>query len=312
MAFTKVLKGFADQLEARQKQRKRERRILEEAMRAQVLSPAQREKLIKDLGRELELAQQRWNSAFRVWLSGFLGSLAVMVLLYFYFRHTWALVLAFIPCSISGALCGVRFVDAYAMGDVYAKAWEHLGVLSHAPAPSPPPRPNTENPPAMKSKFGLKQFIPYALICIPFVIAMFAIVAYVKSSVALLGLLLLLTLISALALDRLTSQKPREPIPLVSWICEFMVASHSVELAFQMPTECNTLAVQERIRVTTKAILRNFKEEGLQETLEQGLTKDVLELKIPVFRIQILAIDKVAVPEPAKVEEKKKDPSLYI
>ena len=49
MWLTKKLEQSADRLEARQKARKKERRILAEAMRDRELSPTEREKLIKDV-----------------------------------------------------------------------------------------------------------------------------------------------------------------------------------------------------------------------------------------------------------------------
>jgi hypothetical protein len=314
MWLTKKLEQWADKLEARQKARKKERRILAEAKRDRDLSPTEREKVIQDVKREYELALKRWEPAFRIALGSFIGSAAVCTLLYHYFPRDWALLLAWVPLSVSFALLGLEVFKIWEMHEVYSAMWKHLGVQfddPSTPKESPPAtRPNTENPPPVIQKFGPKQVMAYAFIFISFSIAGLAVWLYVTDVVALVALLSLITIPAVYALDAVGKKKAGEPLPLVSWPCELKAGGHTIELAFQMPPEYKTPQTQERIVVATRVILRNFNAETLQDTLETGLFKDVRELKIPVFRIQILAIDKVAVPVPAPVKEKEK--SVYI
>ena len=102
----------------------------------------------------------------------------------------------------------------------------------------------------------------------------------------------------------------RKPLPLITWLQNFDAGDTFIEVAFQFPPEFNTKEFQDRIRIAARISLRDFKPDELQQTLKRDLANDVDELRIPVFRIQILAINKKPVPE--KVEEKKKDPTIYI
>lgn len=105
------------------------------------------------------------------------------------------------------------------------------------------------------------------------------------------------------------AKKLDEPIPLTSWVSSFGTQGHVVEMAFQVPAEFNTPEVRERVQIAARAILRKLKAHGLQDALEEGLAGEVFEMKIPVFRIQILAIKNVVV---TVFKTPEKDPSLYI
>jgi hypothetical protein len=325
MWLTKKLEQFADKLEARQKARKKERRILAEAMRDRDLSPTEREKLTKAVTREYFQAIATLTSAFRVMFLIFVGSAAAFALLYYHFHRTWAFLVVSVPLLISFTLLALWLSNLSEMREAYTRVgkhlgiqptrmWKHLGIqLDDPPTSKETPsvlRPNTENPPPIDEKIGPKQIIARTLLLIPLVIAELAVILFVRNNPALIALLVLITILQVYVLEWVGEKKRGEPIPLVSWLCEFKPEGHTIELAFQIPPECNTLQTQERIRVATRAILRNFNAETLQDTLETGLFKDVSELKIPVFRIQILAIDKVVVPEPVK--EKQKEPTVYI
>lgn len=168
------------------------------------------------------------------------------------------------------------------------------------------PRPNTKNPPPIAPR-GPEGAIAQILLLILLGIMIWVLLEGTIRNMAM-ALLVLISFIR-MALSG-SPEKPREPFPLVSWFCEYKTEGHTIELAFQMPPEYNTPQTRERIGVATRVILRNFKAETLQDTLETSLFKEVSELKIPVFRIQILAIDKVAVPTPEPAKEKEK--SLYI
>jgi hypothetical protein len=82
-----------------------------------------------------------------------------------------------------------------------------------------------------------------------------------------------------------------QPIPLASWTNIFSAKGHSIEIAFQLPGEFNRADIRERIQIGTRAAVRDFTPEELQEKLERNLSRDVTELNIPVFRIQILSVD---------------------
>jgi hypothetical protein len=216
-----------------------------------------------------------------------------------------------IVATVTFGIAVIAFLALYMIGRAAMAHFAPVFKMLYAETPARI-RLNKENPPPIEEgERATKTLAAYTFI----VLACFAaiITAYFASTSELfaVSMMLVITAICAFSASRAFAElkKSEEPLPLVSWICQFQPENHIVEIAFQMPPDFNSPPVQERIQVAAKAILRNFTVEGLQEALELGLTKDVLELKIPVFRIQILAIDKVAVP--VKVEEKKKDPSIY-
>jgi hypothetical protein len=312
MWLTKKLERLADKLDVRGKARKKELKVVAEVMRDRDLSPTEREKLIKDVNREFGRAFERSAFAFRVVFTSLSLSALAFALLYIYYRHTWALHVVAVPLSLSFGLFLVILLQAWVVKEMYVDVWKHLGIqVEEPPTPEPIPpisRPNTENPPPIKQEFGLTQAIACVFIFILFTIPMLAVLVYVKNIAAIILLLALISIPEFYALESVVKEKRGEPIPLVSWRSEFKTGGHTIELAFQMPGEYNTPQTQERIGIATRAILRNFNAETLQDTLETGLFKDVSELRIPVFRIQILAIDKVAGPVPEPVKEK----SVYI
>ena len=96
------------------------------------------------------------------------------------------------------------------------------------------------------------------------------------------------------------------PLSLTSWTAFFNVPGHVLEIAFQYPPEHASQQLQERVQIATKAALRNFKPEELQQILEVALSPEIDELGIPVFRVQVLSVTMVTAPI------KDKGSSLYI
>lgn len=94
--------------------------------------------------------------------------------------------------------------------------------------------------------------------------------------------------------------------PLASQIFCFQASGHTVEVAFQFPPEFASQHVQERIHIAARAALRTSSPDKVEETLDRFLTPEIDELGIPVFRVQLLNIQK----PPDSV--KPNIPSIYI
>jgi hypothetical protein len=96
------------------------------------------------------------------------------------------------------------------------------------------------------------------------------------------------------------------PFTLTSWTAFFNAPGNVLEIAFQYPPEYASQQLQERVQIATKAALRIFRPEELQQILEAALAPEIDELGIPVFRVQVLSITAVTAPI------KDKGSSLYI
>ena len=252
-------------------------------------------------------ARKLCRGLFHISLAGVLGCIGGMIGLYYRFHEVPRLL-------IIGA---VFYFDLSILFFMLSSALANPRALLNKEN-QPPTRVglDTANPPAARAAeaheliSSSNRALAFALLilcALAFVIFRYPVIRYPYNYIGGFSAITCLVLSWLSMKWRKKSELLSRPIPLTSWTRIFSVSGHDVDIAFQMPPEFNKDSVRDRIQIATKVALRNFKEESLQEIIESALVKDVRELEIPVFRVQILTIDKKAVPSAIK-----SDPSVYI